>query len=101
MDGETGKRPVCPRVSMRSQLATAVRDIFSSHMKQEFPQFAPLEPTGVLQGGLLYQWAHARNLTCYIYLQISAKDDSFIVELSCSRGEFPINLVAFGPNDIR
>jgi hypothetical protein len=88
---------------MRSQLATAVRDIFSRHMKQEFSQFSPIEPTDALLGGLLYQWPRARNLTCYIYLQISAKDyqDSFMVELSCSRGEFPINLVAFGPSDIR
>ena len=88
---------------MRSQLASAVRDAFSLHMKHEFPQFALVEPTGTLQGGLLYRWKCASDLTCYIYLQISAKDyqDSFMVEMSCSAGEFPINLVAFGPSDIR
>jgi hypothetical protein len=87
---------------MRSQLATAVRDAFSRHI-QQFPQFAPIEPTGALQGGLLYRWQRATDLNCYIYLQISAKDyqDSFMVELSCARGEFPINLVAFGPNEVR
>src|SRR5579864_2556417 len=88
---------------MRSQLAKAVRDIFSRHMTQEFRQFSPVEPTGALLGGLLYQWARGSDLTCYVYLQISGKDyqDSFMVELSCSKGEFPISLVAFDPNDIR
>jgi len=27
--------------------------------------------------------------------------DSFMVELSCSTGEFPLYLVAYGPNDVR
>lgn len=88
---------------MRSQLAKAVREVFSRKMREVFPQFVPMAPTGALHGGLLYQWRRSRDLTCYIYLQISAKDyqDSFMVELSCSRGEFPINLVAFGPNDVK
>ena len=72
-------------------------------MKHELPQFVPIESTGALAGGLLYRWQCARDLTCYIYLQISAKDneDSFVVELSCSRGDFPANLVAFGPNEVK
>jgi hypothetical protein len=72
-------------------------------MKEGLPEFVPVEPEGALRGGLLYRWPLSSNLMCYIYLQISAKDyqDSFMVELSCSRGEFPINLVAFGPSDVR
>ena len=59
---------------MRSQLAEAVRDIFSRHMKQEFPQFSLIEPADALLGGLLYQWPRGRDLTCYTYLQICGKD---------------------------
>lgn len=87
---------------MRSQLATAVRDAFSRLVKQEFPQFVQIEPMGALRGGLLYKWQRAQNVSCFVYLQISAKmQDSFMVELSCSEGEFPLNLVAHGPNDVR
>jgi hypothetical protein len=88
---------------MRAQLANSVRDAFSRHMKQEFPRFAPIGPTGVLSGGLLYRWPRATDLSCYIYLQISAKDyqDWFMVELACSTNGFPIHLSTFGPNDVR
>jgi len=88
---------------MRAQLAKAVQEDFSRYMQQEFPQFAPLEPTGVLRGGLLYRWQRTTDLNCYIYLQISAKEyqDWFTVELSCSKSEFPIHMSSFGPNDVR
>jgi len=86
---------------MRTQLAKSLRDSFSKHVQTEFPGFAAVEPTDALMGGLLFRQWFPAELSCFIYLQVSAKDDSFMVELSCSKGEFPINLVAFGPNDIR
>jgi hypothetical protein len=72
-------------------------------MHKDFPQFLPADAVGALRGGLLYAWTRRPDLCCYIYLQISTKDyqDCFMVELSCSRGEFPINLVAYGPDNIR
>ena len=87
---------------MRPRLANAVRESFSRRMAQDLPQFVAAETAGALKGGLLYRWQRTRTLNCYVYLQISAKmQDSFMVELSCSAGQFPLNLVAYGPNDIR
>lgn len=86
---------------MRPPLAKAVLKSFSSRISEELSQFSTQEPVGALVGGLLYRWSLPSNLVCYIYIQLSAKDDSFMVELSCSKGEFPINLVAFGPHDVR
>jgi hypothetical protein len=88
---------------MRSELAKAVKKDFSRRFLQQFHGFVPQEPTGALRGGLLYKWQHSPDLSCFVYLQISQKmyQDCFMVEIACSKGEFPIHLVAFDPNEVR
>src|SRR5258708_40348391 len=88
---------------MRTQLAKTVRQAFSRKMQQELPQFVEVESKGLTPGGLLYKWEFGEALNFYVCLQLSVKmyQDSFTVELACSKGEFPGNQLALGPNSVR
>jgi hypothetical protein len=88
---------------MRTQLAKAVRQGFSGKMQQELPQFVKVESKASAPGGLLYKWEFGPGLNFYVCLQLSVKmyQDSFTVELACSKSEFPSNQLALGPNDVR
>jgi hypothetical protein len=86
---------------MRSEIGRLVRKSFSSKMRELLPQFLEEKPSGALLGGLLYRWQATKNLNCFVYLQVSQKmyHECFMVELSCSPVEFPLDRVAFDPND--
>jgi hypothetical protein len=87
---------------MRSEIGKRVKAIFSERVRERFPYFSAVEPTGALQGGLLYKWQVSSEVCCFIYLQLSRKmyQDCFMVELSCSSADFPLHLLASDPNNV-
>ncbi len=72
-------------------------------MQREIPQFVEVKSEGLTSGGLLYKWEFGQDLNFYVSLQLSVKmyQDSFTVELACSKAEFPSNQLALGPKDVR
>ena len=84
---------------MRAKLAKAVRETFARKLQEALPQFIPVESQRD-SGNRLYKWGVAPDVNFYVYLQLSAKshEDSFTIELGCSRREYPFDHGARDPN---